>query len=213
MELVLLGTELGSFAKALNHWAISPSPPKIPHLLKRVIFSLGSDQRLLLIPAPVTGHCGLPGAQEHWCTCSKSRCCPAPPPLTETLRPRGRKSVSSTRTVTQPPCLAWAVFDSPTAPNIAAIYMTAKKCFGRSQSGHQNAEAHMFLLTFCQNVVAWIMKTPNFLIQNIKKGNLTQEYIFKLKTTKQKEMSQRYNKNDKWEVIIEIGGWKKCKNG
>lgn len=160
MKLVLLETELRSFAEALTPEPFLWALPKY-HLLKRVIFSLGSDQ-CFLIPAPVIGHCGLPGAQEHWCTCSISRCCPAPLSLLETLRPRGGKSLSSTRTVTQQPCLAWAVFDSPTAPNIAAIYMTAKKCFGRSQSGHQNAEAHMFLLTFCQNVVAWIIKTPTF---------------------------------------------------
>lgn len=78
--------------------------------------------------------------------------------------------------------------DSPTVPNIAAIYMTAKKCFGRSQSGHQNAEAHMFLLTSCQNVV---VEECNFLIQN-ETGTLTQGYILR-QEKKQTKVSLKYN--------------------
>jgi len=74
-------------------------------------------------------------------------------PLT-VLRLRDRKPLSYAQRLSggsTPQPELWD--DSPTVTNIAAIYMTAKKCFGRSQSGHQNAEAHMFPLTSCQNVV------------------------------------------------------------
>lgn len=203
-----VGWELNSARAiwALNHWASQPT-----FFWRRIWFPVWilTSAFSFLSPAirslsGVKGHCLVHEqckADAAWLAChSWKRSGPGlgSPSLTQGCRQAALPSLS---------CV-WF----PNSPKHCCYLYDSKEMFWQKPVWASECWSPYVSANFLPKCCCLSYGDSNFLIQNLKR-NSNPGIHFKPKTTKQREMSQRYNEDGKWQRVIEIEGWRKCIKG